>query len=83
MVGVKDGKRLGRFFVCSSVVALTMLASGWFAGTALAINIPLKVGNVLVSLGNGQIGQFTPAGTLVSTLNTGATGSEETGMCFD
>jgi hypothetical protein len=40
-------------------------------------------GDVLAGVGNGQIKEYKPDGTFVQTLNTTASSSEDTGMCFD
>ncbi len=62
-----------------------LMAGFWLAlaGTAKADGVPLQSGNVLVALGEGKIGDFTPTGTLLDTLDTTSGSSEETGMCFD
>jgi hypothetical protein len=49
----------------------------------LAGAVPFTVGNVFVSVGSGQVKEFTPAGTLVQTLNSTTGASEMTGSAFD
>jgi hypothetical protein len=44
---------------------------------------PLTKGDVLAGVGNGQIKEFTPTGTLVQTLDTTEGNTFDTGMCFD
>ena len=73
--------RFAASFLAGSAAALLLGLS--LAASAHANGVPLLPGNVLVSLGNGKIGQFTPTGSLVDTLDTTASRSEETGMCFD
>jgi hypothetical protein len=50
--------------------------------TAGASGVPFVKGDVLASIGNGQIGHFSATGTLLDTLNT-TTGFGTAGMCFD
>lgn len=40
-------------------------------------------GDVFVGIGDGKVGWYFPDGTLNKILDTGATGSEMTGMAFD
>lgn len=49
-------------------------------------SVPFSGGDVFVGEGTspgGIIGHYDNAGNLKETLNTGATGSYDTGMCFD
>jgi hypothetical protein len=41
------------------------------------------LGDVFAGVGNGQIKQFSPTGTLKDTLDTTSGSEEDTGMCFD
>jgi hypothetical protein len=43
----------------------------------------IPIGDVMVSIGNGEADEFTPAGTFVQTLNTGHVGATTTGSAFD
>jgi streptogramin lyase len=53
-----------------------------FAGVAEAGSID-TLGNVFVAIGNGQVNEYTPNGTLVQTLNDTTGSFETTGMAFD
>ena len=69
----------GRFFRRAMLgVAAAMLAS-----TAARAGTPYVVGDVFAAVGNGQVKEFTPAGTLVQTLNDTTASTYTTGMCFD
>ncbi|GBE10202.1 hypothetical protein BMS3Abin12_00764 [bacterium BMS3Abin12] len=48
-----------------------------------ASGVAFQTGDVFAGVGNGEIEHFRPDGTLVDTLNTGAAGTEDTGMAFD
>ena len=64
---------------------LLLLALVVFCGAAVTGSVsaaPLVVGHVLAGTGNGTIKEFTPTGTLVQTLLTGAGNPFDTGMCF-
>lgn len=63
-------------FLASAVALLVVLAVS-------PAEAQLQSGNVLAGVGAGKIKQFSPTGTLVSTLDSGTTSSETTGMCFD
>jgi hypothetical protein len=41
------------------------------------------LGDVFAGVGNGQIKQFSPTGTLKDTLDTTSGSTEDSGMCFD
>lgn len=45
--------------------------------------LPFQTGDVFAGVGNGQIKHFRADGTFVQTLNTGAGGTDDTGMAFD
>lgn len=62
--------------VLMSGVALSLSVTTSLASAAFA------PGNLLASVGNGEIKEFTPAGVLVATYDTG-TGSITTGSIFD
>lgn len=49
----------------------------------IASAISFTQGDVFVSVGSGQVKEFTPTGTLVQTLNTTTGSSEVTGSAFD
>jgi hypothetical protein len=64
---------------------LILLALVVFCGAAVTGSVnaaPLTVGHVLAGTGGGTIKEFTPTGTLVQTLVTGAGNTFDTGMCF-
>jgi hypothetical protein len=44
---------------------------------------PMAKGNVLLSIGGGQVREYTPSGTLVKTLDSTTATNENDGMCFD
>ncbi len=54
----------------SGQVAVTIMSQGFASG------------DLLVGTGNGLVAHYTSAGTLVSTLDTTTSSSEETGGCF-
>lgn len=62
------------------------VASGLLLGMGTApisyAATPYAVGDVFAGVGNGQIMQFSPTGTLLNTLN-GLPTTENTGMAFD
>lgn len=53
-----------------------------FAGVAKAGTID-NTGNVFLAVGNGNVNEYTPNGTLVGTFNDGTTSAFTTGMVFD
>jgi hypothetical protein len=66
--------------VALPVVAITVPA---LSSVASANGVPLKTGDVLASVGNADVDNYSPSGTLLDTLDT-ASGSEyTTGGCFD
>jgi hypothetical protein len=62
------------------LLALVVVCGAVLTGSVSAA--PLTVGHVLAGTGSGDIKDFTPAGVLVQTLNTGAGNAFDTGMCF-
>jgi hypothetical protein len=50
---------------------------------APSAGVPFTIGNVFVSVSNGLVREFTPAGILVQTLNTGNPQDETAGSAFD
>jgi len=50
--------------------------------SARANGVPFQTGDVLAGVGNGKIKHFSSAGTLLDTLDTGTTCSEQLGMAF-
>ena len=62
--------------------AMTMLL-GFLAMPGVASALTFTLGDVFVSVGSGQVKEFTPTGTLVQTLNTTTGSSEVTGSAFD
>lgn len=65
-----------KFTVCLMAVMVMGLAVAAQAGT------PYVFGDVFAAVSNGTVLEFTPAGALVQTLNTGL-GGYTTGMAFD
>ena len=65
------------------LAALLVLAIGVLAMPGLASAAPFTAGDVFASIGNGQVKEFTPSGTLVQTLNTTTNSHETTGSAFD
>jgi len=78
--GFTVGRRLIGLAVALTLCALLALGS---APLARADGVPFHSGDVLAALGNGNIGHFSPSGTLLDTLATTSGSSEGTGMCFD
>jgi hypothetical protein len=69
--------------VLLAAIALSVLGLLAISPAALANGVPLKNGEVLVSVGNGLVKHFDPSGTLLDTLNTTTGSSATTGMCTD
>jgi MYXO-CTERM domain-containing protein len=67
-----------------TVLALLLLAGGGaLVSQTTRAAVPYAVGDVLASVGRGQVKHFSPTGTLLETLDT-TTGSTFTaGGCFD
>jgi hypothetical protein len=59
------------------------VAAAVLASSAARAGTPYVVGDVFAATGNGQVKEFTPAGTLVQTLNDTTLSTYTTGMCFD
>ncbi len=51
--------------------------------TASANGVPLLAGDVLASVGDGEVDNYSPTGTLNDTLNNGTGADFTTGGCFD
>ncbi len=67
--------------IVSAVVSLLVAAvSAGLPQAAHAAFTPIATGDVIGSLGGGQVNEYTPSGTLVQTLMTGST---PTGSAFD
>src|SRR3989304_4728279 len=67
--------------VAAAAVAIGVLAFG--ATTSEANHIPYNIGDVFAGIGSGQIQHLSPTGTVIETLDTGTTCSEQLGMAFD
>ena len=61
----------------------TALAIPALVPAASADGVALVPGDVLASIGSGQVKNFSPTGTLQDTLDTTSGANETTGMCFD
>jgi len=65
----------------------TFLALAGILTLGLALNVQAGTqytfGDVFVSVGNGQVVEFTPTGTVVQTLNDGSGSAFTTGSAFD
>ena len=72
---------MSRIRFTSSKYALLTLLMVLFSATSL-MALPYGQGDVFVSLRNGTVREYTPAGVLVQTLVTGRSG-ELTGSAFD
>ena len=64
-----------------SIAAVAWLIA-YSSSTVGGANPVIPIGDVMVSIGGGQVDEFTPAGTFVQTLNTGH-GTATTGSAFD
>ena len=53
------------------------------ASPAAASGVAFHTGDLLAGTSNENILHYSPSGSLLDTLSSGAAGSEETGMCFD
>ena len=77
-VGLRPASGSVRFLTLAiSVVTALVIAGEARAGT------PYVVGHVFAGVGNSQVKEFTPTGTLVQTLNDTVSTTYTTGMCFD
>ena len=65
---------------------MSILAVAWLIAYSSSqvggANPVIPIGDVMISIGGGQVDEFTPAGTFVQTLNTGH-GTATTGSAFD
>jgi hypothetical protein len=78
------GRSSGRTPVLAAVaVAVSVMVPLIGASAASANGVPLKKGDVLAGVGNGNIAHFDPTGKLLDMLETTSGSSEDTGMCFD
>jgi hypothetical protein len=79
--------RVSGCFICNGTPASTwvfmLICSAAFAPSVEASGVPFQTGDILAGVGNGKIKHFSPLGTLLDTLDTGAGGTEDTGMAFD
>jgi hypothetical protein len=89
-----DSRRLSAFGSVALGVAFTLvsgllalpvatIALPVFDGTASANGVPLQPGDVLASVGDGEVDNFSPSGALNDTLNNGTNATFTTGGCFD
>ena len=69
----------GRGFLRRVLLGLALAA----LATAAARAVPFAVGDVFAGVGQGQIKQFDPTGTLKATLDDTTGSTFITGMCFD
>lgn len=65
------------------MVGIMFLLSGMAAVPFAYAGVPYAGGDVFAGVGNSNVSQFSPTGTLKNTLDTTSGSSEETGMCFD
>jgi sugar lactone lactonase YvrE len=63
--------------VALALVAMTMVAMPSRAAAAF------NVGDVFAAIGNGKIAHYSNTGTLLDTLDSTHSGTEDDGMCFD
>lgn len=63
-------------------LAETLLVVFLLASAQSAVAAAIATGDLMISLRNGTVREYTPTGTLVQTLNTGFTG-EINGSAFD
>ena len=66
-----------------STCRATTLALGTILISSTGWAAAFTAGDVFAAVGNGQVKEFTPNGTLVQTLNDGTGSSFTTGMAFD
>jgi hypothetical protein len=89
-----DSTRMGAFGSVALGVAMTLVfgllvlpvaivALPELGSTASANGVPLQNGDVLASVGNGEIDNYSPSGALNDTLNNGTNAHFTTGGCFD
>jgi uncharacterized repeat protein (TIGR01451 family) len=65
-----------------SVLLVAIVGLLWTIQSVQAL-VPYNRGDVLASVGQGQVKHFSPTGALLETLNTTTGSSETTGGCFD
>lgn len=76
--------RSGRLAVTSRLfLAFSMALYLPHQPSAQTTGSPFQTGDVFAGVGDGQIHRFSPSGTLLDILNTGAGDTEDTGMAFD
>ncbi len=73
----------GRASIVALLLAVAMVGLLGMASSARADGVPLAQGDVLAATGNGIVKHFSPAGTLLDSLDTTTGASNTTGMCFD
>ena len=73
--------------IAVTAAAALALAVGFviaFNATSTSANhTPYAVGDVFAGIGDGEIQHLSPTGTVIETLDTGTTCSEQLGMAFD
>jgi hypothetical protein len=69
--------------VASGVIRVALVGLGVLFCATAAWAVQYQVGDVFAGAGSGQIRHFSPAGTLIETLNTTTGSTFITGMCFD
>ncbi len=65
---------------------MSLAAVAWLIAYSSQVggaNPVIPIGDVMVSIPSGEVDEFTPAGALVQTLNTGHAGASTTGSAFD
>jgi len=91
-VGVKWFDSAFRRIAIGSVIALVLgvlalpmaaIAVPALDSVASANGVPLQAGDVLASVGNGLVDNYSPTGTLNDTLDTSTDATYTTGGCFD
>ena len=65
------------------VLPVATLAVPVLDTAASANGVPLQTGDVLASVGNGEVDNYSASGTLNDTLNNGTNATYTTGGCFD
>ena len=89
-----SSKRMSRFnpialgTVIALILGLVVLPAATLAVPALdtaasANGVPLQTGDVLASVGDGEVDNYSASGTLNDTLNNGTDATYTTGGCFD
>jgi hypothetical protein len=80
---VTDGNTTTQNTKAGPTVNTTVNCASGCSTTTTNGTTPITPGDVLVSVGNGLVKEFTPTGTPVQTLDTGQNSSETTGLAFD